>query len=73
VNLPVGFSTNLIVRVHVRGFTNDIPIRVKITPENAPSATFDGVIPQSSGNPPFVDVNVTLPVDTVTYVHAWTR
>ncbi len=73
VTLPVGSSTNQLVRVQARGFTNDIPIRVKITPENAPSATFDGVIQQSSGNPPFADVQVTLPVDTVCHVHAWTR
>jgi hypothetical protein len=59
--------------VQATGFTNDVPIRVKITPENAPSATFDGVILQSSGNPPFADVQVTLPVDTVCHVHAWTR
>jgi len=73
VNLPVGSSTNQLVRVQARGFTNDVLIRIKITPENAPSATFDGVIQQSSGNPPFADVQVTLPVDTVCHVHAWTR
>jgi len=73
VYLPVGSPTNQLVRVQARGFMNDIPIRVKITPENAPSATFDGIIPQSSGNPPFADVQVTLPVDTVCHVHAWTR
>ena len=73
VNLPVGESINQIVRVQARNFTNDVPIRVKITPENAPSATFDAVIAQTSGNPPFADVQVTLPVDTVCYVHAWTR
>src|SRR5207247_140944 len=73
VTLPVGASTTQIVRVQAHGFTNDVPIRVKITPENAPSATFDGVISQSSGDPPFADVQVTLPVDTVCHVHAWTR
>jgi hypothetical protein len=73
VTLPVGSSTNQIVRVQGRGFTNDTAIRVKITPENAPSATFDSVIQQSSGNPPFADVQVTLPLDTVCHVHAWTR
>lgn len=73
VNLPVGASTNQIVRVQARGFTDDIPIRVKVTPENAPSATFDGVIQQSSGNPPFADVQVTLPVDVVSHIQAWTR
>ena len=73
VYLPVGVNSNQLVRVQARNFTNDIPIRVKITPENAPSATFDGIIQQSSGNPPFADVQVTLPVDTVCHVHAWTR
>lgn len=73
VTLPIGAPQNQIVRVQARGFTTDVPIRVKITPENAPSATFDGVILQSSGNPPFADVEVTLPVDTVCHVHAWTR
>jgi hypothetical protein len=73
VYLPVGSSSNQLVRVQARGFTNDVPIRVKITPENAPSATFDGTIQQVSGNPPFADVQVTLPVDTVCHVHAWTR
>jgi hypothetical protein len=73
ISLPLGSSTNQIIRVQAQGFTNDVPIRVKITPENAPSATFDGIILQSSGNPPFADVQVTLPVDTVCHVHAWTR
>lgn len=73
VTLPVGSSTEQTVRVQARGFTGDIPIRVKITPENGTAATFDAVIPAASGNPPFVDVPVTLVVDTVCHVHAWTR
>jgi len=73
VTLPVGSSTNQIVRVQARGFTNDVSIRVKITPENAPSATFDGTILQSSGNPPVGEVNVTIPVDVVSHIHVWTR
>ena len=72
VNLPLGSSTNQIVRVQARGFTNDIPIRVKITPENAPSATFDGVITHT-GNPSVGEFTVTLPLDNVCYVHVWTR
>ena len=73
VTLPVGSPTTQIVRVQARGFTNKVDIRVKITPENGTSATFDGTIEQTSGNPPFADVQVTLPVDTVCHVHAWTR
>lgn len=73
VTLPVGASPNQTIRVQARGFTSDIPVRIRITPENAPSATFDGTILQTSGNPPFADINVTLPVDTVCHVHAWSR
>ena len=72
VSLPIGSSTNQIIRVQARGFTNDIPIRVKITPENAPSATFDGVITHT-GNPSVGEFTVTLPLDNVCYVHVWTR
>jgi len=73
ISLPVGSPTNQIVRVQARGFTEDVLISVKITPENAPSATFNALILQSSGTPPFADVQVTLPLDTVCYIHAWTR
>lgn len=74
ISLPVGSPQTQTVRVQARGFTNDVPIRVKVTPENASSATFDGVIQLSGGgNPPFADVEVTLPLDTVCHIHAWTR
>jgi hypothetical protein len=72
INLPVGASTNQVVRVRATGFTNDIPIRVRITPENAPSATFDGEIIYT-GNPSVGQVTVSLPVDTGCYLHVWTR
>ncbi len=72
ITLPIGASTNQIVRVQARGFTGDIPIRVKITPENAPSATYDTII-TNTANPSVGEVTVTLPLETATYVHAWTR
>ena len=43
-----------------------------ITPENAPSATFDGVV-TNTGNPSVGEVTVTLPLDNVCYIHVWTR
>jgi len=73
VDLSAGLSTNQIVRVQARNFTNDVPLTVKITPENGPSASFNAVIPLNSGNPPFVDVSVIVPVDSVAYIHAFTR
>jgi hypothetical protein len=73
ISLPAGSSTNQLVRVQARNFTNDVPIRVKVIPDFGPSSTFDGVILQSSGNPPYADVNVTIVPDMVCYIHAWTR
>ena len=73
ISLPLGSPTTQTVRVQARNFTEDVPIRVRITPENAASAVFDGVIAQASGDPPFADIEVELPLDTVCYVHAWTR
>ena len=72
VSLPVGSSTNQIVRVQARNFTNHVPITVAITPENAPSSRVFGVI-TNTGNPSVGQVTVTLPVDTVCHLHLWTR
>ena len=72
ISLPLGSSTNQIVRIQATGFTNDQPITVAITPENAPSARFFGVI-TNTGNPSVGQVTVTLPVDTVCHLHVWTR
>ena len=72
VNLPVGAPTNQVVRVQARNFTNDVPITVAITPENAPSARFLGVI-TNTGNPSIGQMTITLPVDTVCHLHVWTR
>lgn len=33
----------------------------------------NGTDPQAGGNPPFADVRVPLPLDTVCPAHAWTR
>ena len=72
ISLSVGASTDQVIRVRAAGFTSDTPITVSITPENAPSARFFGVI-TNTGNPSVGQVTVTLPVDTVCYLHVWTR
>jgi hypothetical protein len=73
VDLPVGSSTNQIVRVQARNFTNDVPISVVVTPENGPSRTVQATIFQSSGNPPVAAVNVQISAGTVNRINAWTR
>jgi hypothetical protein len=72
VNLAVGASTNQIVRVRGRGFTNNIPITVSVIPENGSSARFDGVI-QYTGDPSDGTVNIVIPVDILAHIQVWSR
>jgi hypothetical protein len=44
IELAVGVSTNQTVRVQARNFTNDVPIRVVVTPENGLRGEFDATI-----------------------------
>lgn len=71
--LAVGAPTNQTVKVQARNFTNDVPIRVVVTPENGPRGEFDAVILQASGNPPSTNVPVVIPAGSACQIHAWTR
>jgi hypothetical protein len=75
--LSAGASTNQTVKVQARNFTNDVPIRVVVMPENPPSygysGQFDAVILQASGNPPFTNVPVMIPAGSICHINAWTR
>jgi hypothetical protein len=71
--LSSGASTNQTVKVQARNFTNDVPIRVVVTPENGPSGQFDAIVLLSSGNPPSTNVPVVIPSGSVCQIHAWTR
>lgn len=71
--LPIGASTNQTVTVQARNFTNDVPIRVVVTPENGASASFDVTLLQSSGTPPNVIVPVVIPAGSVSQINVWTR
>jgi hypothetical protein len=73
IELSNGASTNQTVKVQARNFTNDVPIRVVVTPENGPSGSFDAVISQASGNPPSTNVNVVIPTGSICNINAWTR
>ena len=73
IELAVDSSTNQVVRVQARYFTNDVPVRVAVTPEHGPRGEFDAIILQSSGSPPFADVPVTITAGSVSQIHAWTR
>jgi hypothetical protein len=73
LELSAGASTNQTVKVQARNFTNDVPIRVVVTPENGASGSFDAVISRGSGNPPSTTVNVVIPTGSVCQINAWTR
>jgi hypothetical protein len=71
--LPSGASSNQSVKVQARNFSNNVPIRVVVTPENGPCGEFDAIILQASGNPPSTNVTVIIPAGSVCQIHAWTR
>jgi hypothetical protein len=73
VSLPLGAPTNQVVTLRAAGFTNDVPVTLDIIPENGNSNRYDLVIPANGGNPVTNSVTVVIPVDTVTYVQAWSR
>jgi hypothetical protein len=74
IELAIDASTNQTVTVQARNFTNEVPIRVVITPAHGPAGSFDATIPlQSSGTPPSATVPVIIPAGSVCQVNAWTR
>jgi hypothetical protein len=73
IELAIGASTNQTVLIQARNFTNDVPIRVVVTPESGPSSSFDATILQGSGNPPSATVPVIIPAGSACQVNAWTR
>jgi hypothetical protein len=73
LELPEGASTNQTVRVQARNYTNDVPIRVVVTPRSGPSAQFDAIISQASGNPPSINVPVVIPAGSISQIHVWNR
>ena len=71
--LPTGSSTNQTVRVQASNFSNSVPIRVVLTPDNGSSTSYITNIDNSVSNPAFVTVPVVMPVNVQVQVNAWTR
>lgn len=72
ITLPAGPATNLLVTLQATGFTNDLPIRVVLTPENGPSSSYDTNIVMAGGVST-VNVAVNIPFGTISHLAAWTR
>lgn len=71
--LPFGSSTNRTIRIQAKDFARNVPIRVTLTPDAGDRLIFDADIDNSATNPVFIDVPVTVPVNTLVTVHCWTR
>ena len=73
VLLPFGSSTDRTVTVQARDFTGIVPIDVVLTPDNGDRVVYPAEIDMGLGNPAQVVVDVVVPVNTITRVHAWTQ
>lgn len=72
--LPQNASKSQTVTVQASNFGGKVPIRVVLTPDHGPSASFDAEIDNTTVNPASVAIPVTVPVtNEQVQVHAWTR
>jgi hypothetical protein len=67
------YDTTQFVRVQARDFAGGVPINVVVTPLNGPRRVVPAEITMAPGNPAFVNVAVTIPLDTEAAINAWTR
>lgn len=73
ITLPFGSDPNRQVTVQGTDFTGIVPISVVLTPESGSPIVVDTELDMSGGNPSSVTVDVTLPINTLIHVNAWTR
>jgi len=71
--LPFGSSPERTIKVQARNFGRNVPIVVTLTPDSGAPITVQAEINNTTLNPAVVEVPVTLPVNTLVTVHAWTR
>ena len=73
VILDAADSPNQTVVVQATDFRGMVPVEVVLTPEHGSSTVFTGTIDMASGNPATTSVDVVIPVNIPTRVHAWKR
>ena len=73
ITLPSGTPQEQTVRIQATGFDEDVPITVRVVPENGASASYDATIPNPNGGSASVDVTVTLPIDVVSHLNVFSR
>ncbi len=73
VTLPFGSSPNRTITVRAQDFNADVPIRLVLTPDSGPRTVIDTRIVNTASTPATVVIPVTLPVNNLVTIHAWTR
>lgn len=73
LQLPFGSTPDRTVTVQARNWGRKVPIRVVITPDSGDPISKDAEIDNAAANPATVVVPVTLPVNSLVTIHAWTR
>ncbi len=73
IQLPFGSTTNRTVTVQARDFNAVVPISVALTPDSGRALIYQSTIDNQASNPAQATINVTVPVNVVVSVNAWTR
>ncbi|MBE7559369.1 hypothetical protein HS125_10615 [bacterium] len=73
--MPLGSSASQTITLQARDFVpqGNIPVRIQLTPQDGDPVVYDTTINMSQGNPATRDVEVAIPQNTLTFIHAWTR
>jgi len=73
VLLPFNSPTNQTVTLRAQDFGADVPVRLTLTPDNGPRIVIDTNLVNTAQNPATLDIPISLPVNNLTTIHAWTR
>ncbi len=72
--LPYGASSNQTILIQAKDFSDtNAPVRVALSPNKGAPSFFDVDIDMTGGNVATSTVNVVVPLNIITHVHAWTR
>jgi hypothetical protein len=73
VQLPYGSTSNRTVTVQARNFNAMVPINVVLTPDSGNRMIYPATIDNQASNPGQTTINVTIPVNVLVNINAWTR
>ncbi len=73
--MPLGTQATQTITLQARDFLPGtvVPVRLQLTPQEGDPTSYDDTIDMSQGNPATKDIQVVIPGNTLTFIHAWTR